>query len=150
MLEAQTIILFSLWKTYVGPALGAGFGMSYLEAISYTLLGASITIVSAIYFQHPLTRLSKQLIGYWPGRTAKSAATFNPRLRKTLLFYRRYGFWGLMLLTPILFGLPIGTWLALRLGSSPTSVTTALLTMAFGWSTLSYFLVLNGIMPLAS
>jgi hypothetical protein len=150
MLEAQTIIAFSLWKTYVGPALGAGFGMDYLEAISYTLMGASISIVSVIYGQHGLTRLFKQLMRYWPGRTVTSAAKFNPRLRKTLLFYRRYGFWGLMLLTPILFGLPIGTWLALRLGSAPLSVTTALLTMTLGWSTLSYFLVLNGLIQLAS
>ena len=149
MLEAQTIIAFSLWKSYVGPALGAGFGMSYVEVISYTLLGASITIVSAIYFQHALTRLCKQLMGYWPGRTATPPAKFSPRLRKTLLFYRRYGFWGLMLLTPILFGLPVGTWLALRLGSSPIRVAASLLTMTLGWSTLFYLLVLNGLIQLA-
>jgi hypothetical protein len=119
--------------------------MGYIEAIGCTLLGASITVFSTIYFQHPLTRLSKNLMGYWPGRTETPG--FNPRLRRTLTFYRRYGFWGLMLLTPVLVGLPVGTWLALRLGSSPTRVAIAVLTMALGWSTLSYFLVLNGLMP---
>ena len=145
LLEVQTIILFSFWKTYVGPALAAGFGMGYLEAVGYTLLGASVSVFCSLYFQRQLTQGFKHLMGYWPGRSPKRPPGFNPRLRKTLIFYRRYGFWGLMLLTPILLGLPVGTWLALRLGSSRVRVAITVLAMAFLWSTVSYLLALNGL-----
>jgi|TARA_B110000902_G_scaffold258454_1_gene328230 hypothetical protein len=124
--------------------------MSYTEAVSYTLLGASITVFSSVYFQHRLTRLSKNLMQCWPGVTERKKVTFNPRLKKTLIFYRRYGFWGLMLLTPILIGLPVGVWLALRLGSRPSHVVIAVLIIALGWSTLSYFLTHSGLMQLAN
>ena len=130
--------------------MGASFGMSYTEAVGYTLLGASITVFSSVYFQHPLTRFSKNLMKYWPGNAEKKKAKFNPRLKKTLILYRRYGFWGLMLLTPILIGLPIGVWLALRLGSRPSHVVIAVLIIASAWSTLSYFLTHNGLMQLAN
>jgi hypothetical protein len=124
--------------------------MSYTEAVGYTMLGASITVFSSVYFQHPLTRASKNLMKYWPGSTKRKQVKFNPRLKKTLIFYRRYGFWGLMLLTPILIGLPVGAWLALRLGSRPTHVVIAVLITVLGWSTLSYFLARNGLMQLAN
>lgn len=123
--------------------------MTYLEAVSYTLLGASVTVVTSLYFERQLTQFSKRLMGYWPGRPTKRTVGFNPRMRKTLIFYRRYGFWGLMLLTPVLVGLPVGIWLALRLGSSRFRVAITVLVMAFGWSSLAYFLALNGLEQLA-
>jgi hypothetical protein len=130
--------------------LAAGFAMSYFEAMCYTMIGASVTVFSSLYFERQLTHLAKRLMGYWPGRSRYRAAGFNPRLRKTLIFYRRYGFWGLMLLTPVLVGLPVGIWLALRLGSSRSRVAITVLVMAFGWSTLAYLLALNGLEKLAS
>lgn len=123
--------------------------MTYFEAVGYTLVGASITVFISLYFERQLTQFSKRLMGYWPGRSTRRTAGFNPRLRKTLIFYRRYGFWGLMLLTPVLVGLPVGIWLALRLGSSRSRVAITVLVMAFGWSSLAYLLALNGLEKLA-
>jgi len=128
--------------------LGAGFGMGYLQAVGYTLLGTSVTVFSSLYFERQLKQLSKRLMRYWPGRASKRTSAFNPRLRKALIFYRRYGFWGLMLLTPILIGLPVGTLLARRLGSSRARVAITVLAMALGWSSSSYFLALNGLAQL--
>ena len=119
--------------------------MTYLEAVGYPLLGASVTVCTSLYFERQLTQLSKRLMGYWPGRSARRTAGFNPRLRKTLIFYRRYGFWGLMLLTPVLVGLPVGIWLAVRLGSSRSRVAITVLVMTVGWSSLAYLLALNGL-----
>ena len=124
--------------------------MSYFEAVGFTMLGASVTVFSSLYFERQLTQFSKRLVGYWPGRSSQRGVGFNPRLRKTLIFYRRFGFWGLMLLTPVLVGLPVGTWLALRLGSSRSRVAITVLVMAFGWSTLAYLLALNGLERWAS
>jgi len=128
--------------------LAAGYGMSYLHAIGYTLLGAGVTVFSSLYFERQLKRLSKRLMGYWPGKKSERSVGFNPRLRKVLTFYRRYGFWGLMLLTPILIGLPVGTLLARRLGSSRLRSAITVMMMALGWSSLSYLLTLSGLAQL--
>jgi len=122
--------------------------MGYLEAVGYTLLGASVTVFSSLYFERQLKQLSKRLMRYWPGQASKRTAKFNPRLRKVLVFYRRYGFWGLMLLTPILIGLPVGTLLARRLGSSRARIAVTVLMMTVGWSSFSYYLAINGLAQL--
>lgn len=144
-MEAQTIFFLSLWKTYVGPALGAGFDMRYIEAVGYTMLGASVTVLTTLYYERQLTRLFKRVVTLVRGHTLDRKPEFKPNLRKALRFYRRYGFWGLMALTPILIGLPVGTWMAVRLGSSRRKVAVTTLLMSLFWSTLSYWLTLNGI-----
>jgi len=37
--------------------LGAGFDMSDIEALGYTMLGAGVTIYTALYFERDGTRL---------------------------------------------------------------------------------------------
>lgn len=150
LLEANTIVLLSLWKTYVGPALGVGFDMSYTEAVGYTMLGASVTVYATLYFERYVTQFFRWLIGLIPGQESKNTPKFKPILRKALRFYKRYGFWGLMTLTPILIGLPVGIWIAVRLGSSKRKVAVTALVMSLFWSTLSYVVTLNGIEQLFS
>lgn len=122
--------------------------MSYLQAVSYTLLGAGVTVFSSLFFERRLRHAFTRLMKYWPGHTRKHAQGFNPRLRKVLIFYRRYGFWGLMLLTPILIGLPVGTLLARRLGSSRTRITVTVMMMSLGWSSLAFLLARSGLAQL--
>jgi hypothetical protein len=140
----------SLWKTYVGPALGVGFDMLYIEAVGYTMLGASVTVFTTLYFERQLTQLSRRLVTLVRGPKLDKKPKFQPKLRKVLRFYQRYGFWGLMTLTPILIGLPVGTWIAVRLGSSRRKVAVTALLMSLFWSTLSYWITLNGIEQLTS
>lgn len=128
----------------MGPVLGVGFDMSYIEAVGYTMMGAGVTVYTTLYFERALTRFFRGLIGLIPGQGLKERPSFKPGLRKTLRLYKRYGFWGLMVLTPILIGLPLGVWIAVRLGSSKTKVAVTVLLMALFWSSLSYIVTLNG------
>jgi len=48
-----------------------------------------------------------------------------------------------------LVGLPVGTWIAVRLGSSKRRVGVTALVMSLFWSTLPYWVTLNGIEQLA-
>jgi len=122
--------------------------MSYVEAVGYTMLGAAVTVYSTLYFERYVTRLFAWLMDLIPGRDTKQPPQFNPTLRKALRFYRRYGFWGLMALTPILIGLPVGVWIAIRLGSSKRRVALTALAMSLFWSTVSYRVTLNGVAQL--
>jgi hypothetical protein len=122
--------------------------MSYVEAVGYTMLGAAVTVYLTLYFERYITRLFAWLMDLIPGRDMKQPPLFNPTLRKALRFYRRYGFWGLMALTPILIGLPVGIWIAIRLGSSKRRVGLTALAMSLFWSTVSYWVTLNGVAQL--
>ena len=150
LLEAQTIFFLSLWKTYVGPALGVGFDMTYIEAVGYTMMGAGVAVYTTLYFERALTRFFRRLTGLLPGQGLKERPRFKPGLRKVLRLYKRYGFWGLMALTPILIGLPLGVWMAVRLGSSKFKVAVTVLLMALFWSSLSYMVALNGLEQFAT
>jgi uncharacterized membrane protein len=145
MLESSTIIVLSLWKTYVGPALAVGFAMGYIEAVGYTLLGAAITVCATLYFEGVMTQLFNRLRSALASTNQQQQPTFKPSLRRALRFYRRYGFWGLMLLTPVLVGLPVGIWIAVRLGSAKLKVAITVMIMALFWSSLSYYLTFKGL-----
>ena len=111
------------------------------------MMGASVTIFTTLYFERQLTRLSRRLESVVRG---PKEPKFQPKLRKLLRFYQRYGFWGLMTLTPILIGLPVGTWIAVRLGSSRRRVAVTALLMSLFWSTLSYWVTFNSVEQLTS
>jgi hypothetical protein len=134
----------------VGPALGVGFDMTYIEAVGYTMLGAGVTVYTTLYFERALTRFFRSLIGLIPRQGLKERPRFKPGLRKTLRLYKRYGFWGLMALTPVLIGLPVGILMAVRLGSSRFKVAVTVLPMAFFWSSLFYMVALNGLEQFAT
>ena len=134
----------------MGPALGASFEMTYSEAVGYTMMGAGVTVYTTLYFERALTRFFRTLTGLLPGRGLKERPRFKPGLRKVLRLYNRYGFWGLMVLTPVLIGLPVGVWIAVRLGSSRLKVAATVLLMALFWSSLSYMVALNGLEQFAT
>lgn len=126
-------------------ALGVGFGMTYIEAIGYTMLGAAVVVCTTLYFERFVTRFFKWCMNLITGRKSDPAPKFKPNLRKALRFYERYGFWGLMALTPVFIGLPLGVWIAVRMGSSKNKVAITTLSIALAWSTASYLATLNGL-----
>ncbi|MFT5760264.1 MAG: hypothetical protein ACI9LM_005048 [Alteromonadaceae bacterium] len=145
LLEYKKIFLLSLWKTYVGTALGVSFDMFYVEAVGYTMLGAGISVFATLYFEQYVTRAFKSLMRVAVRRNAQKPPKFKPVLRKALIFYKRYGFWGLMALTPILIGIPMGILIAVRLGTTKHKIAVTVLFMSLFWSSLSYIVTLNGL-----
>lgn len=123
--------------------------MGSFEAVGYTMLGAAVTVFTTLSFERYLTRWSKYLVSLLSPGGNHQSTKFKPKLRSALRFYRRYGFWGLMVLTPVLIGLPVGVWIAVRLGTSRIKVAASVLVMAFLWSTLSYYLAFKGLQQLA-
>ena len=49
-----------------------------------------------------------------------------------------------MALTPVLIGLPVGIWIAVRLGSRRWKVALVCCTSCLTWSSLAYIAALNG------
>ena len=140
ILQAKSVFLFSLWKTYVGPALSVPYGFSYIEMLLFNVSAAMISGYVVLRFNRYINSLLGKV---FPKRQGKPK--FKPQLCKYLRFWQRYGFYGVMALTPILIGIPLGVWLSARLGTSKTRIMVTLFVLCVFWASHSYFAALSGI-----
>ena len=135
LVQAKAIFLLSLWKTYAGPLVGLGLEWNYWVSVGITLLGACVSIKVTAYLSPLINRILAKLFGRY--RWARPRP-FNPKMKKALRFYQRYGFGGLVVLGPILIGIPVAVWVAIRLGSPRERVTVMMFVSAWCWASLSY------------
>ncbi|MCK5783033.1 MAG: hypothetical protein KAH06_01185 [Desulfobacterales bacterium] len=138
ILKVLTIMMFSTWKTYVGPALSYAYGFSYIEMITYNL-GASL--FSSFVFLRYSRAINKTISAVFPPKKKKR---FNPRYRKYIRFWNKYGFYGTMFLTPVLVGIPVGAFLAVRFGTGKRTIFYMTTVMVVFWSTIFYYLGMLG------
>jgi hypothetical protein len=107
------------------------------------LFNISAAMLSA-YMVMRFSRHINALLGrLMPRRQSKPG--FKPRLRKYLRFWRRYGFYGVMLLTPILIGIPLGVWISARLGTNRVRIMATLFVFCVFWSSLAYLAARSGV-----
>ena len=140
ILQVKSVFLLSLWKTYVGPALCVPYGFSFLEMLLFNISAAMISGYVILRFNSQINTMLGKLL---PKR--KSKPGFKPQLRKYLRFWHRYGFYGVMALTPILIGIPLGVWISARLGTGKTHIMLTLFVFSVFWASLSYYATLSGI-----
>lgn len=140
LLQALSVFFLSLWKTWLGPALSAPYGFSYGEMLIFTLSAALLSAGVTLHFSRDINALIRRLL---PKRQSKPG--FRPELRKYLRFWKRYGFYGVMALTPVLIGIPLGVWISARLGTHKPRILMALCIFSVFWSSLLYFAARTGV-----
>lgn len=140
ILQIKSVFLLSLWKTYVGPALSVGYGFEYHEMLLFNISAAMASGYVTLRFSRQINALLGRLL---PKRQSKPG--FKPQLRKYLRFWRRYGFYGVMALTPILIGIPLGVWISERLGTGRTRIMITLFALSVFWASAAYFATRSGI-----
>lgn len=124
----------------MGPALCVPYGFSYFEMLLYTISAAMLSGYIVLRFSHNINILLDKLLqkrGNKPG--------FKPKLRKYLHFWNRYGFYGVIALTPVLIGIPLGVWISARLGTSQKRIMVTLFVFSVFWASLSYYIASSGI-----
>jgi hypothetical protein len=139
-LQMNSVFFLSLWKTYVRPALSVPYGFSYIEMFLFTISPAMISASVVLRFQYQINILLGKLL---PKKDNKPS--FKPKFRKYLRFWHRYGFYGVMILTPILVGIPLGVWLSARLGVPKAKIMITLFVFSVIWASLSYYTALSGL-----
>jgi hypothetical protein len=139
ILQIKSVFLLSLWKTYAGPALSVPYGFSYFEMLLFNISAAMVSGYVILRFNRHINTVLGKLL---PKRQSKPG--FKPQLRKYLRFWRRYGFYGVMALTPVLIGIPLGVWISARLGTDQTRIMVTLFVLSVFWASLSYFAALSG------
>ncbi|MCF8368392.1 MAG: hypothetical protein K9G76_05060 [Bacteroidales bacterium] len=143
------VFLVSAIKFMFAPILSIGYGFNYFQTVLLTTVGG----ISGILF---LNFLSKWLIAlydkYCPivyryfaseaqqaklinGKCKKEPRKKFTRRNKSIISLRtKYGFIGIILLTPVLLSIPIGTFLAQKYYSKKNNVLVYLSISVLFWS----------------
>lgn len=136
ILEAISMFLLSLWKTYLGPIMAAATGFSYTEMLLFNVSAAIISTLKVLY------------LGDWifAKRGRKKGHTFNPKLRRFLYFWKKYGFISVAILAPVLIGIPTSTIIAQRLKTPKITIVYAHAITSFFWCSIFYFSITWGLL----
>ncbi|MDF1628172.1 MAG: hypothetical protein P1U78_00130 [Alcanivoracaceae bacterium] len=140
ILQGLSVFFLSFWKTWLGPALSAPYGFSYWEMLFWNVSGAMLSATVTLHFSRNINLLIRRLL---PKKD--SAPRFRGNLRRYVRFWRRYGFYFVMLLTPVLVGIPLGAWISARLGTRKSRILLMLAIFSVLWSSALYYAALFGI-----
>lgn len=107
IIKMLTVILWSGFKFVVGIATAVALGFTNFETFFLSIGGGMVGVVVYLYLWDSIIKLVRH---YFPKKP--KAVKFSPLKRKLVVFIKRYEVYGIALLTPVLFSMPIGTILA--------------------------------------
>lgn len=135
LLQALSMLFFSAWKTYIGPAIAAAADFSYWEMLVFNMgaaLGSALTTLA--------------ITDLWMKKRHTRSKGFNGKLRKVLKFWKRYGKRTTLILAPVLVGIPSYALIARRLKASRVSIMLELGFVTLFWCSLVYWASLEGLL----
>jgi hypothetical protein len=133
LIKYITVYVISMFKFIGGPALGAAYGLSFVETFVITVLGMMTTVFIISFFGIRLRS--------WIQKKYKiKKKRFTKRNRRIVYLWRNYGEFGVSFFTPVIFSPVIGTLLVTTLGGRRKKVITYMLISAIFWAlTISSF-----------
>jgi len=134
IVQALSMMFFSAWKTYIGPAIAAASQFAYWEMLLFNM-GAALSSAAATMWLNDL----------WMNMRQTQAKGFDRRLRKALTIWRRYGKRITLLLSPILLGIPSYALIARRLKEKRLTIMLELGLVTFIWCTAVYWASVEGL-----
>ena len=114
-MKELTIIFFSTWKfAATFPLAIYAMKMSFKETLLYTNVGGIIGAVVFVFFSDFLI---KAFNNYWPESLKikrKTRAVFTKRNRLLVKIKSKYGLYGIVILSPVLLSIPLGSFLTVK------------------------------------
>lgn len=135
LLQALSMLFFSAWKTYIGPAIAAASNFAYWEMLLFNMTPALCSSAATVY-----------LTDFWMMKRQSKPKGFNRKLRKVLTIWKRYGKRVTLLLSPILLGIPSYALIARRLKERRVVIMADLAIITFIWCTIIYWASREGML----
>lgn len=107
VLKIVTVVLWSAFKFVVGMGIGMGFGFNPVLLFACTVGGGMLGVVFYLYLWSLIVKIWHRFFPRKP-----KPVKFSKLKRKLVRFIKRYEEWGIVLLTPVLLSMPVGTILA--------------------------------------
>ena len=110
-----TIIFFCSWKfAATFPLAIYVMRMSFTETLIYTNIGGILGTLASVYFSGFLIKLWNT---YWPEKLKfhhQKRKLFTRRNRWFVKIKLKYGLFGIVVLSPVLLSIPLGSFLAVK------------------------------------
>ncbi len=166
IIKICTLILISSVKFAFGPSfayLDAGNDFTFLEANFYSILGGMIGVIIFMYFSDWLMAVVYKIKTYFFRRKKKRQlfskpmadvegdleihyqyvsklmppkTIFSKRTRRMVRLWKKHGLVGLAALTPIIFSIPIGTFIMSRMEKNKKKILFYMFISITCWSLL--------------
>ena len=134
-MKELTIIFFSSWKfAATFPVAVYAMKMSFVETLIYTNIGGVIGTLVSVFLSGFILRKWQQ---YWPEKfkfKRKKRRIFTPANRKLVRFRLKYGLFGIVILSPVLLSIPLGSFLTVKYYGLKTSNISWLIAGQVFWS----------------
>lgn len=143
------VLIISGIKFLFAPFISIGYGFTYFQTVIVTTLGGIAGLLFFYYLSKGMIRLYFRLcpvvISYFGGEEARKTLQETQcgninrkkftRKNKAIVNLRgRYGFFGIILLTPVLLSIPIGAFLAQKYYSKKRHILVYLSLSVLMWS----------------
>ena len=127
VLELLSVIILSGIKFLFAPIISIGYGYNFLQTLLITSVGGILGIFFFYYLSKWIIKkyyhYCPVVVSYFAGEEAKqkliqsqcgkkSKKSFTKKNKFIIKARKNYGFFGIILLTPILLSIPIGAFLA--------------------------------------
>ena len=130
-----TIILLCTWKFAAAfPVAVYGMKMSFLETLFYCNIGGLLGMLLFTFFSSLIIRL---WVKYWPlKQKSRHKKVFTKRNRMIVKVRRKYGLAGIVILSPVLLSIPVGSFLTAKYYGINMRNIIWLLAGQIGWSVI--------------
>jgi hypothetical protein len=114
-MKELTVIFFCSWKfAATFPIAIYAMRMSFAETLIYTNIGGILGTLISVYFSGILIKLWNE---YWPEKLKlhrKTRKVFTRRNRWYVKIKLKYGLLGIVVLSPVLLSIPLGSFLTVK------------------------------------
>jgi hypothetical protein len=124
LIKYFTVAGLSAFKFVLGIVTGISTGLSWYETAAFTLLGMMVSVLVVSFGGEKVHNLFVN---------RNSRRLFTKRNRLTVRVWRKYGIWGVAILTPILFTPIGGTLIAVSFGERPSVIIPKMLVSGIAW-----------------
>jgi hypothetical protein len=134
-MKELTVIFFCTFKfAATFPVAIYLVKMTPVETLLYTNTGGILGTYLSMYLSEFLIRMWNK---YWPKslkRERKKKKVFTDRNRRIVRIKMRYGLWGIVMLSPVLLSIPLGSFLMVKYYGLKMKNMGWLLAGQFAWS----------------
>ena len=130
ILEAISVFFMSFVKFFLAIPLAFTFDFSFWQTFLITCFGGILGVLFFAQFRKVILKIYYKFFPYKP-KVRKKRGFKNVLAIKTA---KKYGLFGIAFLTPIVFSIPLGTFLALHFFPNKKKTLPILIASVLGWS----------------
>lgn len=143
------VVILSGVKFLFAPLISVGYGFNYFQTVIFTTIGGIAGLVFFYFLSQWIImqyfRFCPIIFSYFTGEKVEKAKKilncseqpkkkFTKRNRFLINFRFKYGYFGLVLLTPVLLSIPIGAFLAQKYYSGKSHILLHMSISVVLWS----------------